>query len=183
MRCCPLIQFYPVDGTTASGCILAMTLILVVYKKVMLCPFCRKGDSQVLESRLMDEDRVIRRRRKCLTCNKRFTTFERVKESFLWVIKKDGKREPFDKEKIKQGILRSIEKRPVSLDLVNELVEEIESEVLKKGAEETPSSFIGKQVMKRLKNVDKVAWLRFASVYLEFEDLTDFEKAIEKIAK
>ena len=147
----------------------------------MKCPFCANTQNQVLESRVIDEGLVIRRRRKCLKCKKRFTTQEKVRENFLWVIKKDGRREPFDKEKVKRGVIRALEKRPVSLDLINQIVEDIEREMLKKENEEISSKAIGRAVMGKLKKIDRVAWLRFASVYLEFEDLKDFEKAIEKI--
>jgi len=146
----------------------------------MNCPFCNTSDTQVLESRVVSDGQAIRRRRECNKCNKRFTTHEEVKKSVLWVIKKDGKREPFDKEKVKRGILRSIEKRPVSLDLVEETVNDVERELLKAVKEEVPSKVIGNAVLKRLKKIDKVAWLRFASVYLEFEDLKDFEKIISR---
>jgi len=147
----------------------------------MKCPFCGKIDTQVLESRSVEEGKELRRRRECSKCGKRFTTYESVKRTVLWVIKKDGKREPFEKEKIKRGVLRAIEKRPISLDLVDNIVDEVEREMLKKETEEVSSKTIGKAVMNRLKRVDKVAWLRFASVYFEFEDLTDFEKVIGKI--
>jgi transcriptional repressor NrdR len=147
----------------------------------MKCPFCGSVNSQVLESRLVEESEAIRRRRQCADCKKRFTTFEKVRQGVLWVIKKDGKRELFDKEKIKRGILKAIEKRPVSLDLVDDIVDEVEREMLRQEAQEVPTKLIGNAVLKRLKKVDKVAWLRFASVYLEFEDVRDFEKAIEKI--
>lgn len=146
----------------------------------MNCPFCNTHDTQVLESRVIEEGQGLRRRRECGKCGKRFTTHELVKMSVLWVIKRDGKREPFDKEKVKRGILRSIEKRPVSLDLVNEIADEVERELLKAEKEEVPSKIIGSAILKRLKKVDKVAWLRFASVYLQFEDLEDFEKIISK---
>ena len=132
---------------------------------------------------MVEDGKAIRRRRECLKCQRRFTTMERVRENHLWVIKKDGKRELFDREKIKRGILRAIEKRPVSLDMVNEITDHIEGEILKKGVEEVPTKLIGNLVLKKLKTVDKVAWLRFASVYLEFEDVSDFERAIEKISK
>jgi transcriptional repressor NrdR len=145
----------------------------------MKCPFCGYIDSQVLESRNVDDGVSIRRRRECSKCGKRFTTFEKVKSTVLWVIKKDGKREPFDREKIKRGILRAIQKRPVSLDLVEEIVDEVEREMLRQEEQEIPSKKIGNAILRKLKKVDKVAWLRFASVYLEFEDLGDFEKAIE----
>ncbi len=146
----------------------------------MKCPFCASNKNQVLESRVVEDGQAIRRRRECDKCNKRFTTYEKVKRSVLWVIKKDGKREPFDREKIKRGLLRAIEKRPVSLDLMEDILEQIEREMLRKEKEEVPSKTIGKAVLKRLKKIDKVAWLRFASVYMEFEDVEDFEKIIEK---
>jgi len=147
----------------------------------MKCPFCGSIENQVLESRVVEESEAIRRRRQCISCHKRFTTFEKVRQGLLWVIKKDGKRELFDKEKVKRGILRAIEKRPVSLELVDEIVEDVDREMLRQETQEIPTKFIGNAVLKRLKKVDKVAWLRFASVYLEFEDMRDFEKAIEKI--
>jgi transcriptional repressor NrdR len=146
----------------------------------MKCPFCAKNQTQVLESRAVDDDSTIRRRRECTSCNKRFTTYEKVKGNALWVIKKDGAREPFDKEKIRRGVLRAIEKRPVPLDFVDQVVDEVEREMLRKEKEEVPSGDIGKAVLKRLKSKDKVAWLRFASVYLEFEDLKDFEKLMKE---
>lgn len=146
----------------------------------MNCPFCNTHDTQVLESRVIEEGQGLRRRRECGKCGKRFTTQESVRSSVLWVIKKDGKREPFDKEKVKRGILRSIEKRPVSIDLVNEVADEVEREMLKAEKEEITSRSVGNAILKRLKKIDKVAWLRFASVYLQFEDLTDFEKLIDK---
>ena len=150
---------------------------------VMKCPFCGKIDSQVLESRTIEEGGSIRRRRECSKCGKRFTTFEKVRDNVLWVIKKDGRRESWDKEKIKHGILRSIQKRPVSMETVDEIIEDVEREMLREEQQEISSRVIGNAVLKRLKKIDKVAWLRFASVYLEFEDLTDFEKLIEKPTK
>jgi len=146
----------------------------------MKCPFCAGTRLQVLESRVVEDGGAIRRRRECRKCGNRFTTFEKVRDTVLWVIKKSGRREPFDREKIKRGILRAIQKRPVSLDQVNLMVDEIERELLRKGQEEVPSRAIGNAVLKRLKKIDKVAWLRFASVYLEFTDVSDFEKTIEK---
>lgn len=144
----------------------------------MKCPFCGNPNDQVLDSRVVEDGLAIRRRRKCLKCDKRFTTYEKVRRTLLWVVKKDGSREPFEKEKIKKGIFRAIEKRPVSLDLVADIVEAVEREMFKKKKEEVTSRAIGRAVMKRLRRVDKVAWLRFASVYLEFEDLRDFSEAI-----
>jgi len=146
----------------------------------MKCPFCANNETEVLESRVVDDGKAIRRRRECSSCKKRFTTFEKTKDTVLWVIKKDGRREPFDKEKVKKGILRALEKRSVSLDMVNEVVDDIEREMLRKESEEISSKTIGKAVLTRLKKIDKVAWIRFASVYLGFDDLKDFEKMVEK---
>lgn len=146
----------------------------------MKCPFCASTDTQVLESRTGEDGDSIRRRRECAKCSKRFTTYEEVKKSVLWVIKKDGRREPFDKEKLKRGILRSFDKRPVSIEVPDLIIDEVERELLKAESEEVASKKIGNAVLKRLRKIDKVAWLRFASVYLEFEDLSDFEKIIDK---
>ena len=145
----------------------------------MKCPFCASANTQVLESRTIEDGGGIRRRRECAKCDKRFTTVEKVRGTALWVIKKNGSREPFDREKVKRGVLRAIEKRPVSLELVDEVVDEIEREMLRAEKEEIPSRLVGNAVLKRLKKIDGVAWLRFASVYLEFEDLEDFEKMVE----
>jgi transcriptional repressor NrdR len=144
----------------------------------MFCPFCKNHDTQVLESRVTDDGESVRRRRECTKCKKRFTTYESVKVTALWVVKKDGRREPFDKEKVKRGISRAVEKRPVSLDLVSDIAEQVEREMLRKESEEVTSRCIGSAVLKRLKKIDKVAWLRFASVYLEFGDIKDFAEAI-----
>ena len=117
----------------------------------MKCPFCANDDSQVLESRVIDEGQAIRRRRECNKCHKRFTTHEKVRGQVLWVIKKDGKREPFEREKIKRGILRAIEKRPISLELVDEIVDQVEREMLRQEKEEIASKSIGNAVLKLLK--------------------------------
>ncbi|KKQ98205.1 MAG: Transcriptional repressor NrdR [Candidatus Woesebacteria bacterium GW2011_GWB1_39_12] len=145
----------------------------------MKCPFCANAETDVLESRVVEDGSIIRRRRKCSKCGKRFTTYEKVKGNALWVMKKDGRREAFEREKVKRGILRAVEKRPISMDLVDDIVERVEREMLRKEKEEVGSKAIGRAVLKRLKRVDKVAWLRFASVYLEFEDLEDFARAIK----
>ena len=144
----------------------------------MRCPFCGKDQTNVLESRIYEEGKGIRRRRECIKCGKRFTTYETVRGSTLWVIKKDGRREAFDREKIRRGIIRATEKRPVPLEMVDQIADEVEREMLRKESEEVSSRTIGRSVMARLKKMDKVAWLRFASVYLEFDDLKDFEKVI-----
>jgi len=145
----------------------------------MKCPFCATGDSQVLESRTVDDGASVRRRRECVECGKRFTTYEKIKGTALWVIKKDGRREPFEKDKVRRGVLRAVEKRPVSLELIDDLIDQVEREMLRKESEEVSTKAIGRAVLARLRKIDKVAWLRFASVYLEFEDLDDFEKAIK----
>ncbi len=146
----------------------------------MKCPFCGSHKIQVLESRSIDEGNSIRRRRNCDKCGKRFTTHEKVDRALLWVVKKGGKREPFDREKIRRGIHRAIEKRPVSLEVVDDIVAGVEREMMRKQTPEVTSRAIGAAVIRRLKRVDKVAWLRFASVYLEFEDLEDFLKLIQQ---
>jgi transcriptional repressor NrdR len=147
----------------------------------MRCPFCKSDNTQVLESRANGEGYALRRRRQCLKCKKRFTTFERTKGNALWVIKKDGRRESFDTEKVKRGIIRAAEKRPISMDLIEDTVDQVEREMLRKRSQEVSSKTIGKAILRRLKKIDKVAWLRFASVYLEFEDTEDFAKAIDQI--
>jgi transcriptional repressor NrdR len=146
----------------------------------MKCPFCGKVDSSVLESREVDAGEAIRRRRMCGRCGKRFTTLEKVKGSALWVIKKDGRREPYDRDKLKRGITRSLQKRPISIESVEGILDDIERELLSNENAEITSKCIGNIVLKRLKKLDKVAWLRFASIYLEFEDLEDFERLIQK---
>ena len=148
----------------------------------MKCPFCAASDTSVLESRVADDGQSLRRRRECTNCQKRFTTFERVEGPTIFVIKRDGSRQPFDRDKIVHGVTRSFDKRPVSIDQVNHLADEVEREVRRREVSEMSSKVIGKMVLKRLKNIDKVAWLRFASVYLELSDVTEFEKLLEKVA-
>lgn len=147
----------------------------------MKCPFCGALATSVVESRTTEDGEAIRRRRICEKCGKRFTTYERVSGSALWVIKKDGKREAFDRDKLKLGILKATEKRPVSIDLVDELVDEVEREMMRKKKEEVPSRTIGNAVLRRLRRIDTVSWMRFVSVYLEFDDIADFEQAIKKL--
>jgi transcriptional repressor NrdR len=147
----------------------------------MKCPFCANQDTSVLESRVAEDGQSLRRRRECGKCQKRFTTFERVEGPTLWVIKRDGSRQPFDREKITKGVIRSFDKRPVSIDLINHLADEVEREIRRKELSEITSVAIGKLVLKRLRNIDKVAWLRFASVYFELEDIAEFEKLLDKV--
>lgn len=135
---------------------------------------------QVLESRAVDGGKLVRRRRYCTSCKKRFTTHERADSILLWVHKKNGGREPFDREKIRRGVLRAVEKRPVEVGQVDGLIDMVEREMLKKDSSEVQTHEIGKVVLKHLNKLDKVAWLRFASVYMEFENLEDFLKVLKK---
>ncbi|MEK7154692.1 MAG: transcriptional regulator NrdR [Patescibacteria group bacterium] len=148
----------------------------------MKCPFCANSETSVLESRVAEDGQSLRRRRECEKCQKRFTTFERMEGPAIFVIKRDGSRQPFDREKIVRGTIKSFDKRPVSIDLINQLADEVEREVRRKEVSEIPSKTIGRMVLKRLKSIDKVAWMRFASVYLELTDLTEFEKLFEKVS-
>jgi transcriptional repressor NrdR len=140
----------------------------------MRCPFCKRDDSKVLDSRESAEGRVTRRRRECLGCRKRFTTYERVEELMPLVVKKDGRREPYDREKLISGLQKAVEKRPVSMDQLEALVAEVEARVLERGEKEVPSSLLGEEVMRRLRALDQVAYVRFASVYRSFRDIEEF---------
>ena len=144
----------------------------------MQCPFCLHAETKVLDKR--DTDVVTRRRRECLKCEKRFSTREAVEWSELKVIKKNGKREAFNREKIKNGILKACEKRPVGEERIDMMVNLIEDRVRKKGRE-VPSSFIGELVSRELKKEDKIAYIRFASVYRDFSDISDFKKEIRSL--
>jgi transcriptional repressor NrdR len=147
----------------------------------MLCPHCQHAESKVLETR-ETSDKETRRRRECLKCEKRFTTYERIEYQPLFVIKKDGKRESFDKQKIVRGLMRSCEKRPVSLFDIEKLVDDVEYKLRNTDEQEIKSSKIGKLVMNRLKKIDKIAYIRFASVYRDFTDIESFQGEIEKLA-
>ncbi|HUM10524.1 MAG TPA: transcriptional regulator NrdR [Myxococcaceae bacterium] len=140
----------------------------------MRCPFCKRDDSKVLDSRESAEGAVTRRRRECLGCHKRFTTYERVEELMPLVVKKDGRREPYDREKLISGLQKAVEKRPVSMDRLEALVAEVEARILERGEKEVPSSLVGEEVMRRLRALDQVAYVRFASVYRSFRDIEEF---------
>ncbi len=148
----------------------------------MKCPFCSNKETCVIETRESDED-TTRRRRECLKCKKRFTTYEKPNEFNLRVIKKDGTREFFDKEKIRKGLLKACEKRPISNETIDALTDDIERAVRNKYSQEVKSSVIGNMVVKHLKKLDSVAYIRFASVYREFADLTDLQDEIKKLLK
>ena len=147
----------------------------------MKCPFCNKENTKVIDSRPSEESNSIRRRRQCDECGKRFTTYEKVETIPRGVIKKDNRREPYDREKIEAGIVRSCHKRPVSMNQIREFVDEIESMVFHMEEREVPSSRIGEIVMSKLKSFDSVAYVRFASVYREFKDVGTFMEELKKI--
>jgi transcriptional repressor NrdR len=149
----------------------------------MKCPFCSHLETKVVDKRETEDDLVTRRRRECLKCEKRFTTYERVEMSNIIIIKKDGKREQFDREKLKHGLFKSCEKREVTNDQIQNVVTEIEAELRTKEKTELPSTIIGELVMKKLKKIDKVAYIRFASVYREFEDIESFEKELSNLLR
>ena len=144
----------------------------------MDCPFC-SGPTQVIDKR--DSEGVTRRRRECLECKKRFTTYERIENVDIFVVKKDGSRQLFSREKLKAGILKACEKRPVSLDQIENAVNEIEHKLRQQESTEIPSKLIGELIIKILKKLDKVAYIRFASVYRDFKDIGDFEKELKEI--
>jgi transcriptional repressor NrdR len=147
----------------------------------MRCPYCSSIDNKVVDSRMGKEGDSIRRRRECLKCEGRFTTYERVEEILPSVIKKDGRREPFDRLKILSGLKKACEKRPVSVDVLERTVEEIEKSLQEKGLKEIPSSVIGEELMDRLHLLDEVAYVRFASVYRSFKDINEFMTELKDI--
>ncbi|MEK6947951.1 MAG: transcriptional regulator NrdR [Nanoarchaeota archaeon] len=145
----------------------------------MKCTFCNNSETKVLDSR--ESDDLTRRRRECLKCEKRFTTYERVESVPMYVIKKDGSREMFDREKLKKGLVKSCEKRPVSIDEIENVINKIESKMRLLDSTEISSKDVGEELMKHIKNLDKVAYIRFASVYREFADIEDFKNELKKI--
>ena len=149
----------------------------------MKCPYCNYEETQVIDTRETENLETTRRRRECLKCNKRFTTYERVEEAEIIVVKKDGKRERFERQKLTNGILKACEKRSIPLEKIEKLVDEVESDLRKRDSVEVESRVVGEIVMKKLKALDKIAYIRFASVYKEFEDLGRFEEELEKLMK
>ncbi len=147
----------------------------------MKCPFCGKENTRVIDSRPSDDNNSIRRRRQCDECNKRFTTYEKLEAIPLVVIKKDNNRESYDRSKIEAGVFRSCHKRPISVDQINQLVDEIETAIFNREEKEVHSSVIGEIVMDKLKELDPVAYVRFASVYREFKDVNTFMNELKKI--
>jgi transcriptional repressor NrdR len=149
----------------------------------MQCPFCKKDNDRVVDSRTSENGRVTRRRRECIECERRYTSYERVEETPLRVMKKDGSRVGFDRAKIRAGIEKACEKRPVSADEIVRIVDSIEAEVVEKYEREVPTRFIGERVMEELRRLDEVAYVRFASVYRAFKDVNEFRHVLDEFMK
>ena len=147
----------------------------------MNCPFCSNEEHRVVDKREANE--ATRRRRECLRCKKRFTTYERIEPFNLVVVKKDGRREPFNREKLRSGMIKACEKRPIPQEKIDVAVDEIEAELRSEEKKEVSSTHVGELVMRKLKKLDKVAYIRFASVYRQFADLESFEKELKKLIK
>ena len=147
----------------------------------MKCPYCGKGKDKVIDSRLSSDARSIRRRRNCLKCKRRFTTYEYIEEVPLMVIKKDGRREPFDRKKILSGVIKACEKRPISMGKLEDMVEQIERRMQKSFEKEVEAREIGEFVMTKLAELNEVAYVRFASVYRQFKDIKQFMKELKQL--
>jgi len=142
-------------------------------------PYCSNNKSKVTDKRKSNEG--VRRRRECLGCKKRFTTYEKIFENNFYIIKKDKRREKFSREKLKDGVEKAFEKRPVSQEKIDKMISDIEEQLMKKGKKEIPSSVVGEMIIKKIKKLDNVAYIRFASVYRNFQDVGDFKKELKKI--
>lgn len=149
----------------------------------MRCPYCECEESKVVDSRPIESGQAIRRRRECMKCNKRFTTYENIEEIPLIIIKKDGNRQVYNRSKLLNGIIRACEKRPVSIEQMEKIVDDIEKTLYNSMKKEITTDYIGELVMDRLKHIDEVAYVRFASVYRQFKDLNTFMDELEKIIK
>ena len=147
----------------------------------LICPSCRKSETRVVDSR--DDESVVRRRRECLDCKHRFTTYERMEAPRLFVVKKDGRREQYNRDKVLTGLRRSCEKRPVSEAQMEEVVAGVERELFSRGENEVPATMVGEKLMEALKRLDKVAYIRFASVYRSFDDIGKFQAELAELAK
>jgi transcriptional repressor NrdR len=145
------------------------------------CPYCEKANNKVIDSRLSKDRTVIRRRRECLECRKRFTTYERVEEILPMVVKKDGRREPFSRQKVLDGMKKACQKRPISMNDLEAFVDGLEKQVQESGEKEIPSDAIGERVMAKLHELDDVAFVRFASVYRRFQDINDFMRELKDL--
>ena len=147
----------------------------------MKCPFCAEINNKVIDSRLSKDGDVIRRRRECLVCSRRFTTYEHIEEIPVMLIKKDGRREAFSREKLRSGIQKACQKRNISINIVEEFLDELERDLRETGEKEIPSHKIGEKVMAKLHEIDDVAYVRFASVYREFKDVNDFVSELKSL--
>jgi len=147
----------------------------------MKCPYCAEVDNKVIDSRLSKDGNVIRRRRECLLCSRRFTTYEHIEEIPIMLVKKDGRREVFNREKVRMGMIRACEKRNISVNLIEEFIDELERDLKETGEKEIPAREIGKRVMEKLHQIDDVAYVRFASVYREFKDVNDFMAELKNL--
>jgi len=147
------------------------------------CPFCDHLDDKVVDSRLAREGQLIRRRRECLSCKRRYTTYERIEETQPVVVKKDGRREPFDRQKILAGLKKACEKRPIKTDDIDAVADRIEKRVQEKGETEVSSRSIGEEIMRELRDLDQVAYVRFASVYRDFKDIDQFMNELRSLAR
>ena len=149
----------------------------------MKCPFCHETDNRFIDSRLSKDSNMIRRRRECSKCSRRFTTYERIEEMMPLVIKKDGRRESYERQKIVNGLTRACEKRPVSINIIEAIADRIERSIQERGEKEIPSSVIGEAAMRELHDTDPVAYVRFASVYRSFKDISEFMVELEELIK
>lgn len=149
----------------------------------MKCPYCGSFNDQVLDSRPVEHTSAVRRRRECMECKKRYTTFERLEDFSIMVVKSDQKREPFDVQKLRRGVERALEKRPVAVETIDAIVNEVESELTKEYVMEIPSNVIGDKVLAKLWDIDLVAYIRFASVYRKFADIDTFIAELKKLKK
>ncbi|MEK6193888.1 MAG: transcriptional regulator NrdR [Deltaproteobacteria bacterium] len=147
----------------------------------MKCPFCGEIDNKVIDSRVSKDGSVIRRRRECLLCSRRFTTYEHIEEIPIMIIKKDGRREIFNREKVRSGIKKACEKRDISMNLIEEHVDDIERDLRETGEKEIAASMIGEKIMAALHDLDDIAYVRFASVYREFKDVNDFVSELKSL--
>jgi len=147
----------------------------------MKCPYCENPEDRVIDSRTSKEGNAIRRRRECLECGKRFTSYERIEDLVPMVVKKDGRREPFDMNKLRDGLFIACKKRPIETERLDQIVDNIEKKLLGLGVKEIPSTWIGEEMMSSLKELDKVAYVRFASVYHQFKDITDLMDEVKTL--
>jgi transcriptional repressor NrdR len=147
----------------------------------MKCPFCTEIDNKVIDSRLSKDGSVIRRRRECLLCSRRFTTYEHIEEIPVMIIKKDGRREVFNREKVYSGMKKACEKRDISINVIEDFIDDLERDLKETGEKEIPAHIIGEKIMEKLHEIDDVAYVRFASVYREFKDVNDFVSELKSL--